>query len=111
MIKITVNCAKVVMTCNPGLWPRACLIDLLEDQSINEICIEHEEVSQIYVAKEQRAIIFNYFGPKDTINEDLDFGDYEEVFKSGSHLDKEVYAGYLLMKLHNIDNRRGVMVK
>lgn len=111
MIKITVNCAKVVMTCNPGLWPRACLIDLLEDQSINEICIEHEEVSQIYVDKNQQALIFDYYCPSGTTREVLDWFTCEEVFKSGSHLDKEVYAGYLLMKLHNIDNRKAALVK
>lgn len=111
MIRVTVNKKHVVMTCGHALWARDCILDQLADPTINELRVENEAVAQLNFDRKLQKLTCSYFGPKESTVNELDIGTFNEVFKSGSHLDKQVYVGYLLMSLFNLDNRKMAMPK
>lgn len=103
MIRIVVNRNHEVMRTSACLWARQCLVEQLEDQTVSEIWIESETGKRVLYSRIHKVLMYDL--------ESLDYETCNEVFKNGSHFDKEVYAGYLLMKVHGVDNRKGMLSK
>lgn len=107
MIRVTVNKKHVVMTCTAVLWARDCVFDHLQDLSISQILIENEGVSHLSFDRDACMIRTVYYGKEQLHSWET----FEQVFSHGSHLDKQVYVGYLLMTIFGLDTRKMMMPK